>query len=134
MWAPSHGRRESDEPGGKLTLCTYANALGLPALSVPVMRDEASGMPVGVQLIGARGTTRRSWRWQRCWSGRWAGSSIPRRRRRARSDGVDAQPSVRPDAQGTPARDELPQLLADERVSPAAGHPQMVAVLAAPER
>ena len=41
--------------GGKLTLCTYANALGLPAVSVPVMRDEASGMPVGVQLFGRPG-------------------------------------------------------------------------------
>jgi Asp-tRNA(Asn)/Glu-tRNA(Gln) amidotransferase A subunit family amidase len=42
-------------PGGKLTLCTYPNALGLPAVSVPVMRDGASGMPVGVQLVGRPG-------------------------------------------------------------------------------
>ena len=42
-------------PGGKLTLCTYANALGLPAVSIPVMRDGASGMPVGVQLVGRPG-------------------------------------------------------------------------------
>ena len=121
-------------PGGQLTLCTYANALGLPALSVPVMRDEASGMPVGVQLIGPGARRGDPGAGRGAGAGRWAGSSIPRRRRRARSDGVDAQPSVRPDAQGTPARDKLPQLLADERVSPAAGHPQMVAVLAAPER
>jgi Asp-tRNA(Asn)/Glu-tRNA(Gln) amidotransferase A subunit family amidase len=43
-------------PGGKLTLATYASALGLPAVCVPVMRAEGSGLPVGVQLIGARGT------------------------------------------------------------------------------
>ena len=41
-------------PGGKLTLCTYANALGLPAASVPVMRS-ADGLPIGVQVIGPRG-------------------------------------------------------------------------------
>jgi len=43
-------------PGGKLTLATYASALGLPAVCVPVMRAEGSGLPVGVQLIGARGS------------------------------------------------------------------------------
>jgi aspartyl-tRNA(Asn)/glutamyl-tRNA(Gln) amidotransferase subunit A len=48
---------EPVRPGGKLTLCTYANALGLPAVSVPVMRAEA-GLPVGVQLIGRRGHER----------------------------------------------------------------------------
>ena len=42
--------------GGKLTLATYASALGLPAVCVPVMRAETSGLPVGVQLIGARGS------------------------------------------------------------------------------
>jgi Asp-tRNA(Asn)/Glu-tRNA(Gln) amidotransferase A subunit family amidase len=45
-------------PGGKLTLATYASALGLPAVCVPVMRAEDSGLPVGVQLIGARGSER----------------------------------------------------------------------------
>ena len=45
-------------PGGKLTLATYASALGLPAVCVPVVRAEASGLPVGVQLIGARGSER----------------------------------------------------------------------------
>jgi Asp-tRNA(Asn)/Glu-tRNA(Gln) amidotransferase A subunit family amidase len=48
---------EAIRPGGKLTLCTYANALGLPAVSVPVMRTDA-GLPVGVQLIGPRGHER----------------------------------------------------------------------------
>ena len=46
------------KPGGKLTLATYASALGLPAVCVPVLRAEASGLPVGVQLIGARGSER----------------------------------------------------------------------------
>jgi amidase len=41
-------------PGGKLTLCSYANTLGLPAASVPVTRS-AEGLPIGVQVIGARG-------------------------------------------------------------------------------
>jgi fatty acid amide hydrolase 2 len=45
-------------PGGKLTLATYASALGLPAVCVPVMRAQHSGLPVGVQLIGARGSER----------------------------------------------------------------------------
>jgi Asp-tRNA(Asn)/Glu-tRNA(Gln) amidotransferase A subunit family amidase len=45
-------------PGGKLTLATYASALGLPAVCVPVMRAEGNGLPVGVQLIGARGSER----------------------------------------------------------------------------
>ncbi len=44
-------------PGGKLTLATYASALGLPAVCVPVMRAERR-LPVGVQLIGARGSER----------------------------------------------------------------------------
>jgi Asp-tRNA(Asn)/Glu-tRNA(Gln) amidotransferase A subunit family amidase len=44
-------------PGGKLSLCSYANALGLPALAVPVMLSE-TGLPVGVQLIGRRGEER----------------------------------------------------------------------------
>ena len=48
---------EPIRPGGKLTLCTYANALGLPAVAVPVMLSDA-GLPVGVQLIGARGHER----------------------------------------------------------------------------
>jgi Asp-tRNA(Asn)/Glu-tRNA(Gln) amidotransferase A subunit family amidase len=42
-------------PGGKLTLCTYANVLGLPALAVPVSRTP---LPVGVQLIGWHGSER----------------------------------------------------------------------------
>jgi amidase len=44
-------------PGGKLTLATYASALGLPAVCVPVMRSPA-GLPIGVQLIGRRGSER----------------------------------------------------------------------------
>jgi Asp-tRNA(Asn)/Glu-tRNA(Gln) amidotransferase A subunit family amidase len=48
---------EPVRPGGKLTLCTYANALGLPAVAVPVARTTA-GLPVGVQLIGRRGHER----------------------------------------------------------------------------
>ncbi len=44
-------------PGGKLTLSTYASALGLPAVSVPVMRAPG-GLPVGVQLLGRRGSER----------------------------------------------------------------------------
>ncbi len=44
-------------PGGKLTLATYANALGLPAACVPVMRS-AAGLPVGVQVVGGHGSER----------------------------------------------------------------------------
>jgi Asp-tRNA(Asn)/Glu-tRNA(Gln) amidotransferase A subunit family amidase len=45
---------EPVRPGGKFTLCTLANAVGLPAAAAPVLRD-ADGLPVGVQLIGGRG-------------------------------------------------------------------------------
>jgi len=48
---------EPTRPGGKLSLCTYANALGLPALAVPINLSDA-GLPVGVQLIGRRGEER----------------------------------------------------------------------------
>jgi Asp-tRNA(Asn)/Glu-tRNA(Gln) amidotransferase A subunit family amidase len=48
---------EPTRPGGKLTLCTYASALGLPALAVPVKLSD-TGLPVGVQLIGRRGRER----------------------------------------------------------------------------
>ena len=54
-WPPVDGREPN--PGGKLSLCTYANALGLPALAVPVSRTP-DGLPVGVQLIGAPGSER----------------------------------------------------------------------------
>jgi Asp-tRNA(Asn)/Glu-tRNA(Gln) amidotransferase A subunit family amidase len=48
---------EPVRPGGKLTLCTYASALGLPAVAVPVARTNG-GLPVGVQLFGRRGHER----------------------------------------------------------------------------
>jgi Asp-tRNA(Asn)/Glu-tRNA(Gln) amidotransferase A subunit family amidase len=54
-WPPVDG--EPTRPGGKLSLCSYANALGLPALSVPVLRSDG-GLPVGVQLIARRGEER----------------------------------------------------------------------------
>jgi amidase len=46
---------EPPRRGGKLTLCTYASVLGLPALSVPMTADP---LPVGVQLIGWHGSER----------------------------------------------------------------------------
>ena len=52
-WPPVDG--EPTRPGGKLSLCTYANVLGLPALAVPLPHD---GLPVGVQLIGWHGSER----------------------------------------------------------------------------
>ena len=45
---------EPFRPGGKFTLCTWANAIGAPALSVPCGHD-AAGLPVAVQVIGRRG-------------------------------------------------------------------------------
>jgi amidase len=44
-------------PGGKLTLCTWANATGLSAVAVPAGRD-ADGLPVGVQVFARRGHDR----------------------------------------------------------------------------
>jgi Asp-tRNA(Asn)/Glu-tRNA(Gln) amidotransferase A subunit family amidase len=48
---------EPPRPGGKLSLCAYASALGLPALALPVLRAPG-GLPVGVQLIARRGEER----------------------------------------------------------------------------
>jgi aspartyl-tRNA(Asn)/glutamyl-tRNA(Gln) amidotransferase subunit A len=45
---------EPARAGGKLTLCTLANAVGLPAVAVPALRTD-DGLPIGVQLIGGRG-------------------------------------------------------------------------------
>ncbi|MGN6378020.1 MAG: amidase [Gaiellales bacterium] len=45
---------EPFRPGGKLTLCTWANTLGLPAASVPSGTDGA-GLPLAVQVVGRRG-------------------------------------------------------------------------------
>jgi Asp-tRNA(Asn)/Glu-tRNA(Gln) amidotransferase A subunit family amidase len=45
---------EAPRPGRKLTLCTYANALGLPAATVPAGRY-ADGLPLAVQVFAARG-------------------------------------------------------------------------------
>jgi aspartyl-tRNA(Asn)/glutamyl-tRNA(Gln) amidotransferase subunit A len=45
---------EPFRPGGKLTLCTYANTFGLPAVSVPCGRDR-DGLPLAVQVLGRRG-------------------------------------------------------------------------------
>jgi amidase len=44
-------------PGGKLTICTWANATGLPAVALPAGRD-AAGLPVGVQVFARRGHDR----------------------------------------------------------------------------
>lgn len=46
---------EPARPGGKLTLCTYANVFGLPAASVPAGRAPDTGLPLAVQVIGRRG-------------------------------------------------------------------------------
>jgi Asp-tRNA(Asn)/Glu-tRNA(Gln) amidotransferase A subunit family amidase len=48
---------EPTRPSGKLSLCSYASALGLPALAVPVMRSNTQ-LPVGVQVIARRGEER----------------------------------------------------------------------------
>ena len=45
---------EPTRPGGKMTLCTWPTAFGLPAVSVPAGRDE-TGMPLAVQIFGRRG-------------------------------------------------------------------------------
>jgi Asp-tRNA(Asn)/Glu-tRNA(Gln) amidotransferase A subunit family amidase len=45
------------KPGGKLSLCAYASALGLPAVALPVLRSPA-GLPAGVQLMARRGQER----------------------------------------------------------------------------
>jgi Asp-tRNA(Asn)/Glu-tRNA(Gln) amidotransferase A subunit family amidase len=44
---------EPPREGGKMTLCSYANALGLPAVSVPAGRTP-EGLPLAVQLMGRR--------------------------------------------------------------------------------
>jgi amidase len=54
-WPPVDG--QPPNPGGKLSLCTYANVLGLPALAVPITTTP-EGLPVGVQLIAWHGGER----------------------------------------------------------------------------
>ena len=54
-WPPVDG--EPLNPGGKLSLCSYANVLGLPALAVPITTTP-EGLPVGVQLIAWHGGER----------------------------------------------------------------------------
>lgn len=44
---------EPPRPGGKMTLTSYANSLGLPAVSVPV-GSTAEGLPLAIQLMGRR--------------------------------------------------------------------------------
>ena len=45
---------EPPRPGGVMSLATFANALGLPSISVPATRTE-DGLPVGVLITGRRG-------------------------------------------------------------------------------
>lgn len=45
---------EPPRPGGLMSLSTYANAFGLPSVSVPVMLSD-EGLPVGVLVTGRRG-------------------------------------------------------------------------------
>nr|WP_242468847.1 amidase [Rhodovibrio salinarum] len=46
---------------GSATFCTIWTYLGLPALSIPLMTG-ANGLPIGVQLVGARGDDARLFR------------------------------------------------------------------------
>ena len=53
------------ESTGEPTFCTLWTLLGLPAVSVPLLRG-ANGLPLGVQLVGARhgdGRLLRTARW-----------------------------------------------------------------------
>ena len=88
---------EPPRPGGKLSLCAYANALGLPALALPVMRS-AAGLPVGVQLMPAA-----------------AGAHAARDRRAARG-GASAAGST-PTNVGRPQRPPLHRWLTDPQGS-----------------
>ena len=50
----SDGSREHRDPAGIRTLAIF-NLTGNPGVSVPVGRGAATGLPVGLQLVGRRG-------------------------------------------------------------------------------
>jgi Asp-tRNA(Asn)/Glu-tRNA(Gln) amidotransferase A subunit family amidase len=59
------------ESTGDPSFCTLWTLCGMPALSLPLMRG-GNGLPIGVQLVGARGTDARLLRTARWLAGRVA--------------------------------------------------------------
>ena len=70
---------EPIRPGGKLTLCTYANALGLPAVSVPGRCAATPGCRSASSSSAAAATSARCWRWRASSSRRSAAGWTPTR-------------------------------------------------------
>ena len=67
---------EPVRPGGKLTLSTYANALGLPAVAVPVMLTRPA-CPSASSSSARAATSARCWRWRASSSARSAAGWTP---------------------------------------------------------
>ena len=71
---------EPVRPGGKLTLCTYANALGLPAVASRSCARRR-GCPSASSSSAAAATSARCWRWRASSNRRWAAGWIRTRHR-----------------------------------------------------
>jgi aspartyl-tRNA(Asn)/glutamyl-tRNA(Gln) amidotransferase subunit A len=59
---PTEIAGQSVGPRGHAIYTGWVNAAGLPALQLPA-RASPSGLPIGVQLVGAMGTERRLLAW-----------------------------------------------------------------------
>ena len=69
--AAAGGAPKGLESTGDPSFCTLWTLCGMPALSLPLMRG-GNGLPIGVQLVGARGTDARLLRTARWLAGRVA--------------------------------------------------------------
>jgi Asp-tRNA(Asn)/Glu-tRNA(Gln) amidotransferase A subunit family amidase len=81
------------ETTGNPVFCTLWTYLGVPAISLPLMRSEA-GLPLGVQLVGRRGNDARLLR-----TARWLVKTIGRARGSARRNDPSAGTNSAPRAE-----------------------------------
>ncbi|WP_061025360.1 amidase [Bradyrhizobium sp. CCH5-F6] len=80
------------ETTGNPVFCTLWTYLGVPAISLPLMRSEA-GLPLGVQLVGRRGNDARLLR-TACWLAKNIGRTRGSGRRNVPSAGSNTAPGA----------------------------------------